>query len=173
MIEKIRRFQSFLVELGVARNVLALPAPSTLLLEDHTSESRDGTVIFSSQITEPEISNVARDLFASGHYNIAVSQAYKALDKYVSEKAGLQTSGLKAMRTAFNSKNPILVWSERTSTSERDEQEGYEHIFAGTMQGIRNPTTHEFGWVDSQELALELLLIAQHLLKKAKKAEKL
>lgn len=38
------------------------------------------------------------------------------------------------------------------------------------MLGIRNPTTHEFGWVDDPEVALELIVFAQHLLRKAKAA---
>jgi hypothetical protein len=39
------------------------------------------------------------------------------------------------------------------------------------MLGIRNPTTHEFDWVDEPESALELIIFAQHLLRKAKVAE--
>ena len=56
------------------------------------------------------------------------------------------------------------------SESEKNEHEGYLRIYAGAMRGIRNPTTHEFDWVDNSEEALELLLVAQHLLRKAKSA---
>lgn len=160
-----------MVELGVARNVLALPAPKTLLLEDHTSESDDGTAIFTSVVTEPEISSVARDLFASGFYNQAVSEAFKALDKFIEFRTKSGLSGTSLMRDSFRPKDPKLYWSTRASQSEKDEQEGYDHIFSGAMLGVRNPTTHEFDWIDNQEEALELLVFAQHLLRKAKIAK--
>lgn len=173
MLEQLRRFQEFLVELGVARSVLALPAPRTLAIEDGTSRDAGHTTLFSQTVVENEIVSVSRDLFASGHYNIAVAEAFKALDKFVETKAGTGKSGTDSMREAFSPKNPILCWSSRSTSSERDEQEGYGHIYAGAMLGIRNPTTHEFNWVDNDQLALELLVFAQHLLRKAKLANKL
>lgn len=172
MIEQIRRFQEFLIELGVARSVLALPAPRTLAIEDGTSRDAGHTTLFSQAVVEPEIVNVSRDLFASGHYNLAVAEAFKALDKFVEAKAGTEKTGASGMRQAFSPKDPLLYWTERRTTSERDEQEGYDHIYAGAMLGIRNPTTHEFNWVDNDQLALELLIFAQHLLRKAKVAQK-
>ena len=170
MLDRIRQFQKALVELGVARNILALPAPKTLLLEDHTSESEDGTTIFGTVVTEPEISTVSRDLYASGHYNLSVSEAFKAIDKYIEGRTKSGLSGTSLMRDAFKPKGPKLAWSDRLSQSEKDEQEGYDHMYAGAMLGIRNPTTHEFDWIDNQEVALELLIFAQHLLRKAKSA---
>ncbi|WP_347311578.1 TIGR02391 family protein [Defluviimonas sp. SAOS-178_SWC] len=170
MIEQIKKFQAFLVELGVARNVLALPAPRMLAIEDHTSDDSSGTTIFSHSVVEPEIVNVSRDLFASGHYNLAVSNAFLALDKLVAERSGLNQSGTTLMDQAFSPAKPKLRWSNRITQSEKDEQRGYHQIYSGSMLGIRNPTTHEFDWVDSPELALELLMLAQHLVRKAKLA---
>ena len=171
MIEQIRKFQAFLVELGVARNVLALPAPRMLAIEDRSSDDSSGTTIFTHSIVEPEIVNVSRDLFASGHYNVAVSHAFLAVDKFVAERSGLNQSGTVLMDQAFSPKNPKLCWSRRVKQSEIDEQRGYHQIYAGAMLGIRNPTTHEFDWVDSPEIALELLMLAQHLMRKAKLAK--
>lgn len=74
------------------------------------------------------------------------------------------------METVFSANRPRLYWSERLSQSQKDEQRGYMHLYAGSMLGIRNPVTHEFGWVDEGETALELILFAQHLLRKAKVA---
>jgi uncharacterized protein (TIGR02391 family) len=170
MIEGIRRFQSYLVELGVARNILALPAPRMLLIEDHTSEDSSGTTIFTHSIVESEIVSVSRDLFASGHYNLAVMQAYLALDKFIADRSGINQSGTSLMDQAFSPNNPKLSWTDRQSQSEKDEQRGYHQIYAGAMLGVRNPTTHEFDWVDSPEAALELLMLAQHLVRKAKQA---
>jgi len=142
-----------------------------LALEDQTSSGGGGTTAFTSLVLEPEIVDVARDLFASGHYNIAVSEAYKALDKLVSQRSGLAQSGTTLMDQAFSPKQPKLFWTLRLTESEKNEQRGYHQIFSGAMTGIRNPTTHEFGWVDSPELALELLVLAQHLVRKVKAAK--
>lgn len=171
MMDRLRRLQRVIIEVGLGRNVLALPAPKTLLIEDHSSSDTTGTVVFSSSVVEAEIVEVSRDLFASGHYNIAVSEAFKALDNYVSRKVGLDKSGTKLMECVFSSNDPKLVWSDRIRQSEMDEHTGYLKIYAGAMQGIRNPTVHEFDWVDNPDDALELLLFAQHLLRKAKLAK--
>jgi len=121
---------------------------------------------------EPEIVDVARDLFVSGHYSHAVQEAFKAIDKFVSSKAKRPNlSGTQLMELIFSPKDPLLFWSERSSQSEIDEQHGYHRLFAGAMLGIRNPVTHEFNWVEDGELALELIAFAQHLLRKAKLAQ--
>ena len=123
-------------------------------------------------VTEPEIQEVSRDLFASGHYSLAVQEAYKAVEKFVQRKArehGL--SGTKLMQNVFSADSPRLFWTERKNPSEEDEQKGYMMLYAGAMLGIRNPITHEFNWVEDQDVALELLLFAQHLLRKARSAK--
>ena len=82
VLESIKRFQEHLLELGVARAVLALPAPRMLVLPSPTSDQAGAANVFSVTITEPEIEAVARDLFVSGHYSLAVQEAYKAVEKF-------------------------------------------------------------------------------------------
>jgi len=171
MFDGIRRFQEFLLELGVARGVISLPAPRMLALNAPTGEDAEPANIYMQVVTEPEIVSVSRDLFVSGHYSHAVQEAYKAVEKYVAEKSGRSDlSGSVLMELVFSPKSPILQWTSRTSQSERDEQAGYHRIFTGTMLGIRNPVTHEFNWVQEPDVALELLALAQHLLRKARLA---
>lgn len=173
MFENLRRLQKAIVEAGLARGVLAQPAPKTLLIEDHTSSDQSGTTIYSQTIVEAEIVEVSRDLFASGFYNLSVAEAFKAVDNFVRSKTELNVqSGSTLMENAFSPKKPKLIWSNRVTYSERNEQEGYHRLFTGAMLGIRNPTTHEFDWVDSSEVALELLVFAQHLMRKAKASHK-
>ncbi len=74
------------------------------------------------------------------------------------------------MDTVFSPTNPRLVWSGRKTQSEKNVQLGYHRLFSGSMLGIRNPTGHEFDWVTEPEEALECIVFAQHLLKKAKSA---
>ncbi|CAN7557314.1 TIGR02391 family protein [Bosea sp. LjRoot90] len=172
VIDGIRKFQELLLEIGLARSILALPAPRMLALPSPTVEGAEPANVFARLVSEQEILQVSRDLFVSGHYSIAVQEAYKAVDKYVVDKAGtLPVSGTQLMEVVFSPTAPILYWTERKTQSELDEQKGYQRLYAGAMLGIRNPVTHEFNWVDDPEIALELIVFAQHLIKKAKAAK--
>ncbi|MNE14456.1 hypothetical protein D3C80_1073370 [compost metagenome] len=175
IIEGIRKLQEHLLELGVARAVLALPAPRMLALPSPSAEGAEPASVYARVITEPEIERVSRDLFASGYYSLAIQEAYKAVDKFVLEKAGseLSVTGTQLMEAVFSPSSPRLCWSERKTQSEVDEQKGYQRLYSGAMLGIRNPVTHEFNWVEEAEMALELVVFAQHLLRKAKSASHL
>ena len=149
--------------------MLALPAPLMLTLPAPTSGAASHENLFGHLITEPEIVEVSRDLFVSGFYNQAVCEALKALDKFVQAKSGsMELSGAKLMQQVFSEIKPVLEWSSRQTISEKDQHNGYQRIFAGSMIGIRNPCTHEHGWVDDPDEALECISLAQHLLRKAK-----
>lgn len=172
LLDGIRRFQEHLLEIGVARSVLALPAPRMLALPSPTAEGSEPASVFARLITEPEVEGVAADLFVSGHYNLSVAEAFKAVDKFVAERVpSLAQNGTPLMEQVFAPGAPHLRWSSMETSSQLDEQKGYHRLYSGAMLGIRNPTTHEFGWVDEPELALELIVFAQHLLRKAKVAE--
>lgn len=170
IVDSLRRLQEHILEAGLARSVLALPAPRMLALPSSTSEDAGGSNVFAITVTEPEIEAVSRDLFASGHYSLSVQEAYKAIDKYIGDKSGELLSGTSLMDRVFSPNSPLLAWTDRISQSERDEQMGYHRLYSGAMLGIRNPVSHEFNWIDDQEIALELLVFAQHLLRKAKAA---
>jgi uncharacterized protein (TIGR02391 family) len=171
VLKRLHKFQEHLLELGVARAVLALPAPRMLSLPSPTAEGAEPASVFARVVTEPEIERVSRDLFMSGDYSLSIQEAYKAVDKYVKDKTGSSlATGTQLMDLVFSPNEPILQWTERKTRSEIDEQRGYHRLFSGAMLGIRNPVTHEFNWVDDPEIALELLVFAQHLLRKAKAA---
>lgn len=174
LIDSIKRFQEHILESGLARGVISLPTPRMLSAASSSPDDTDLANIFARIITETEIIGVSRDLYASGHYSLAVQESFKALDKYVAKKSGVTgISGTQLMDFAFSPKSPVLFWSDRLNQSEIDEQLGYHRLYSGAMLGIRNPVTHEFGWVESPEVALELIFFSQHLLKKAKSAAKI
>ena len=70
------------------------------------------------------------------------------------------------MRTAFSANSPVLRLNAFESESEKNEQQGYMDIFAGSMTGIRNPRAHDHASVDEPDAALELLVLANHLMRK-------
>lgn len=171
ILEGVKRLQEQLLELGLARAVLALPAPRMLALPSPTSEASEPVSVFARVVVEPEIEGVARDLFASGHYSLAVQEAFKAVDKFVATRSGrTDRAGTQLMELVFSPAAPVLRWTEMETQSEQDEQKGYQRLYAGAMLGIRNPVTHEFNWIDEPEVALELIVFAQHLLRKARNA---
>ena len=163
--------QELVNRLGFGKRLLLPAPPTTPLLADLSEEGKDDFAAFGEIITESEIIDVSRDLYASGHYSLAVQEAFKTIEKFVLGRVGGTTKSATAlMEAVFSPSSPQLFWTDRKTQSEKDEQAGYQRIFAGAMIGIRNPTTHEFGWIDDSKTALELLCVAQHLLRKAKLA---
>ena len=117
-------------------------------------------------ITHKKVRNASSKLFADGHYARAVEAGIKAVVVSVKNKTNLTETGAKLMRDAFSVDNPVLYWSERKTTSEKDEQRGYMHFYMGAVIGIRNPRAHELELEDKPETALELLTFTNHLMHK-------
>ena len=171
LIERIREFQLRVREAGFGLSTLALPAPKLLLLPSSQDGMSKEEILFSQLVTEDEIASVSKDLFESGFYNAAVLEAFKALNKFVQAKSGrLDLSDTSLMQNVFSEKSPHLVWSERSTSSEIDEQKGYMFLFSGGFTAIRNPCAHEIDWIDDHQTALDAILVAQHLLRKVKAA---
>lgn len=172
LLERVKKLQEHFLEVGLAQAVLASAAPRMLDMLGAGEDVVGIASIYAKAVSEPEIELVSRDLFASGHYSLAVQETYKAVEKYIQQKTSLTgVSGTPLMQQAFSTSNPKLFWTERKTTSEQDEQKGYLQLYAGAMLGIRNPVAHEFNWIDDPLLSLELILFAQHLLRKAKMAQ--
>src|SRR3546814_16311559 len=90
----------------------ALPAPRMLALPSPTAEESEPASVFARVVTEPEIQSVAGDLFMSGHYNLSVAEAYKAVDKFVAERVpAVMQSGTTLMAQAFSPNAPSPKWS--------------------------------------------------------------
>ena len=121
---------------------------------------------FDEVVSTRELRGVSRRLFADGHYARAVEEAFKYLNNAVKEKSGLEKDGADLMRAAFSAKSPVLKLNKFLSKSEKSEQLGYMEMFAGTMTGIRNPRAHDHELNDQPEVALEMLVLANHLIRK-------
>ena len=122
---------------------------------------------FDSVVTDKLIQHASRQLYLDRHYSSSVERAFVCLSNAVKDKSGRTASdGAELMRTAFSANSPILKLNAFQSQSERNEQQGYMDIFAGSMTGIRNPRAHDHQLADSPEVALELLVLANHLMRK-------
>ena len=122
-------------------------------------------------ITHDSLRSSTRTLFAGSHFARSVEEALKCLNNAVKEKSRLKDlDGDALMRTAFSPANPVLRLNQLKTKSEKDEQRGYMDLYAGVMGGVRNPRAHEHLLQDTSEDALELLGIANHLMRKLEKS---
>ena len=128
---------------------------------------------FEQLVTDSQLKQVSGPLFRDRHYARAVEEAFKLLNNAVKEKSAIANQdGAGLMQTAFSANSPVLYLNAFQSQSDRDEQQGYMGIFAGSMTGIRNPRAHDHQLADSPEVALELLMLANHLMRKLDAASK-
>lgn len=128
---------------------------------------------FDTIVTSQSLRSASRALFANAHYARAVEEAYKCLNNAVKSKSGLSSAdGDALMRTAFSPKAPFLRLNRLKTRTEKDEQQGYMEIYAGAMMGIRNPRAHEHGLEDKPDVALEMLVLANHLMRRLELAKK-
>ena len=123
--------------------------------------------LFDELITSDSLKQSSAALFSDGYYTRAVEEAFKCLNNAVKDKSGrADRDGATLMQAVFSVHSPLLRLNPLQSQSDRDEQVGYMEIFAGAMTGIRNPRAHEHSLVDAPEVALELLVLANHLMRK-------
>lgn len=127
---------------------------------------------FDDFVTDKDLRAASRSLFEGGHYSQAVFEAFKFLNNLAKKRSKVNDDGASLMFKVFPTKAPVLRLNALTNQSEQDEQDGYMHILAGTMTGVRNPRGHEPGNLDTREAATELLSLANHLVRKVRKATK-
>lgn len=73
------------------------------------------------------------------------------------------------MNTIFSPGNPVLRFEDISTQSGKDVQAGYMQIFAGAMQGIRNPKAHENLYIQ-KDAAIKRLILASLLMDKVDEA---
>jgi len=127
---------------------------------------------YSQIVTDDLLKDTTQQLFYDGHYALAVEEAFKCLNNFVKSKSGLGADGADLMRNAFTPKNPTLALNALKTDSQHDQQLGYMDIFAGSMTGIRNPRAHEHKYLDEPQVALEMLGLANHLMRMVRNANK-
>jgi len=116
---------------------------------------------------------VAKQKFEDGYYADSVESAFKEINTLVKEivrdKTGEELDGAKLMFTAFSPNNPIILLADLFTQTGKDIQEGYMHIFAGAMRGIRNPKAHENITIDIKR-ATHFIFLASLLICKLDEA---
>ena len=123
------------------------------------------TDLFDALVTDEMLRKFTRPLFIDEHYARAVEEANKYIINAVKDRSRLSIDGPDLMHKAFSETKPVLKLNDLRSQSNIDEQMGYRFIFAGCASGIRNPRAHLHDLRDDPDVALELLVLANHLVR--------
>jgi uncharacterized protein (TIGR02391 family) len=97
-----------------------------------------------------------------GEYDVAAFQAMKGVEVAVREAAGLEAAllGVKLMRAAFGCDGPLS-----DPNMDSGEQVGRMDLFAGAIASYKNPHSHRDVDFDDPQQAIEIILLANHLLR--------
>ncbi|MGB8952604.1 MAG: TIGR02391 family protein [Candidatus Aminicenantales bacterium] len=125
---------------------------------------------FEQRDIHDSLPQIVRTLFDNGHYSQATFEAFKYLDKLIQKIVASTEAGFKLMMQAFGGKSPSVVLNANITTSEQDEQRGFQFVFAGAMLAIRNPRGHEYSISDSPDQCLDHLSLASLLLRRLEQA---
>lgn len=125
---------------------------------------------FDLRNVHPDLPAKVRELFDDGHFPEATSLAFKFLDKKVQNHSGSSESGFKLMMAVFGGATPKMRLNPLVTTSEKDEQEGFQFVFAGGMKGIRNPRAHDLNIIDDPDICLDHLSLVSLLLRRLEQA---
>ena len=82
-------------------------------------------------------------LFRDGFYEEAVQRAAQALINEIKRLAKREDlEGENLFNQAFSAQTPLLEFSERLTTLEQDEHDGFRYLGIGMTRYLRNVVTH-------------------------------
>ncbi|MEO8572571.1 MAG: TIGR02391 family protein [Pyrinomonadaceae bacterium] len=125
---------------------------------------------FEARNVHPMLPPIVKQMFDDGYYSQATFEACKYVDKEVARISLATDSGFKLMMKVFSETSPLVALTPVSTESERDEQKGYQFLFAGAVMAIRNPRGHEYTVRDSIDECLDHLGIISSLLRRIEKA---
>lgn len=101
--------------------------------------------------------------FIRGEYDTAIFQSFKEVEVAVRDKTDLSEDlvGVPLMRKAFDAKNGPLT----NLKAEKGERESIQHLFAGAIGSYKNPHSHRNVAIKEPTEAVEIIILASHLLK--------
>jgi len=115
------------------------------------------------ELPHPKIADAVWGAFMRGEFGAAVFQAMKGVEVAVRSASGLGAEfiGVKLMRPAFAPDNGPLT----DMTAEGGEHVGRMELFAGAIASYKNPHSHRDVNLDDPYEALEIIFLANHLLR--------
>jgi uncharacterized protein (TIGR02391 family) len=102
----------------------------------------------------------------SGHIEVAILEAYKAVNLRVKSLTTINDDGKSLMSKALRPNDPKIVLADTTNESGYSIQDGFHLMFMGAISAFRNPPAHElFERIDEDE-AFEALGFASLLMRR-------
>lgn len=134
---------------------------------------RDRLGDYAHRLTDlhPRIVDASVMLFLDGHYVEAILRAFITVEAAVREKSGVDRSGVALMNQVMGTPAPVLRMTTKEGQAGRDEQDGWRYLFAGALQGIRNPKAHGLVVQDNPGRTFECLSLASLLMRRLDDAE--
>jgi uncharacterized protein (TIGR02391 family) len=114
------------------------------------------------EILHPKIADPVWRAYMRGEFDVAVFQAMRAVEVSVREASQLGDGiiGVPLMQAAFHPENGPLT----DMAAEGGERVGRMKLFAGAVASYKNPHSHRDVNVDDPAEAIEIILLASHLL---------
>lgn len=115
------------------------------------------------QLLHPVIAQKVWSTFLRGDYDTAVFQAFKEVEVAVRSGAQLAPTdiGVPLMRKAFDKSTGPLT----DLTLPEAEREALAHLFAGAIGSYKNPQSHRNIAITDPTEAVEMIILASHLLR--------
>jgi len=135
-----------------------------------SSRDTEGIHPFESHNIHEILRGKVKGLFDNGHFAQATFEAFKLIDNEIKRYSGSQESGHKLMLKVFSENSPTIKLNPCKTISEKDEQKGFQFIFAGSILAIRNPRGHEYSIKDTKEQCLDHLSLVSLLIRRLEKA---
>lgn len=135
-----------------------------LKFQDEVDVSRFATArLLPRESLHPRIAQTVWSAFIRGEYDVAVFQAMKGVEVAVREAGGYGDSalGTDLMRRAFHTDDGPLT----DKNAQRAEREARANLFAGAIGFYKNPQSHRDVNLEDPVEALEIVLLANHLLR--------
>jgi uncharacterized protein (TIGR02391 family) len=121
------------------------------------------TRLLPKEILHPAMADRVWGAFVRGEFDMAAFQAMRAVEVAVREASQLSAKeiGTSLMRTAFDPKKGPLA----DQTAEMGEREARSSLFSGAIGSYKNPLSHREVNLGDPVEALEIILLANHLLR--------
>jgi len=115
-----------------------------------------------NDIVSEDIYLVIKNKYDNQLYSDAILDSIKYLTNIIREKSKVDGDGAGLIGQAFGGQSPKIKINKMATTSEIDEQKGYEQILRGIYCGIRNPRSHE-QYQDVKEVADPIIIFINYL----------
>lgn len=114
------------------------------------------------QFVHPKIIKLSKNKFEDGYYSDAVQTAIveicSIVREYRKEKGLPEIQSDKDMMYNTFSTIKVLQFTDSSTTSLKNIQEGYEKIFPGVVQAIRNPNAHKNNEIEKGDTVRKLMI---------------